>query len=247
MLRWMVCILSFVLLGGQTAAHAQTALDTSGTLVVIPAMGEVRQENDEAFVTLSIEEQDKDKAAAVSRVNRKMKQGTEIIRREDPGALLSTRGYYTYPVYPDEPLQPRQGKTRQPIAWRVGQLLEMHTANLVRLPKTVAAAQTILALNGIRFGLSAAAGQKLQEQLIAIAYANLNDRILAVAKAMGRRLSDASLETVDFEGSGAYAQKQEVQSPRMMAATAAAPMEEPSFEPGETTLSIRVVGKIRFK
>jgi hypothetical protein len=27
----------------------------------------------------------------------------------------------------------------------------------------------------------------------------------------------------------------------------AAPVEEPSFEPGETTLNMRVVGKVRFK
>jgi predicted secreted protein len=49
-----------------------------------------------------VEEQDKDKAAAASRVNQKMKQGTDIVRKEDGKATLKTMGYYTYPVYPED-------------------------------------------------------------------------------------------------------------------------------------------------
>jgi len=58
-------------------AVAQTPIQTSGTLVIVPAFGEVKMANDEATLTLMIEEQDKDKAAAASRVNQKMKQGME--------------------------------------------------------------------------------------------------------------------------------------------------------------------------
>jgi hypothetical protein len=78
----------------------------------------------------------------------------------------------------------------------------------------------------------------------------LSERIAAIAKAMGRNPADAVLDTIDFEGSGAYAQQQEAHAPKTMRATAmeaAQPVEEPSFEPGETTLGLRVVGKIRFK
>ncbi len=39
-----------------------------------------RHANDEAVLTLMVEEQDKDKAAAASRVNQKMKQGIDIVR-----------------------------------------------------------------------------------------------------------------------------------------------------------------------
>ena len=60
-----------------------------------------------------IEEQDKDKTAAASRVNQKMKQGTEIIRREDPQAKLKTHGYYTYPVYPEAPSALPNGMPRR--------------------------------------------------------------------------------------------------------------------------------------
>lgn len=234
---------------GVTSSQAQASVQTTGTLVVVPAFGEVRHPNDEARATLMIEEQDKDKAAAASRVNQKMKQGVEIIKRDDPQATLKTRGYYTYPVYADEPGQPRPtNRSRQTVGWRVGQYLEMTTPNLNALPKTIAAAQRVLALNGLQFGLTEATRKKLDEQRIAAAYSNLTERIAAVAKAMGRSVSDAVLDTVDFEGSGAYA-PQDASPVRAMRATSAeaAQVDEPSFEPGETTLSMRVVGKLRFK
>jgi hypothetical protein len=43
---------------------------------------EVRHPNDEARATLMIEEHDKDKAVAASRVNLKMKQGIETVKQD---------------------------------------------------------------------------------------------------------------------------------------------------------------------
>ena len=244
-----VVLFSFLLSASLITAQAQAQIQTSGTLVVIPAYGEVRHPNDEARATLMIEEQDKDKAVAASRVNQKMKQGTEIIKREDPQATLKTRGYYTFPIYADEQVQPRQGsRARQPISWRVGQYLEVTTTNLADLPKTVAAAQRILALNNIHFGLTDATGRKVEEQRIAATYRNLTDRIAAIAKAMGRNAADCVLDTLDFEGSGAYAQQDSVSPKAMRAAPMEAmQVEEPSFEPCETILGMRAIGKVRFK
>ena len=100
-------------------AQAQ-ALPTSGTLVVVPANGEVVHANDQVTVTLAIEEQDKDKAAAASRVNQKMNQGAAIVKKADPQAVLKTQGYYTYAVYPETaPLPPGTvAKPRVPTGWR---------------------------------------------------------------------------------------------------------------------------------
>jgi uncharacterized protein YggE len=232
------------------AAHAQS-LPTSGTLVVVPAIGEVTHVNDQATATLSIEESDKDKATAASRVNQKMKQGLDLLKKADPQAMLKTQNYYTFPVYPEEvqapPGQPR--KPRVPTSWRVGQSVQLVTTSLDSLPKTVAAAQSILSLNQLRFGLSPATSKKLDDQRIAATYLNLNERVTAIAAAMGRKVSDAVLDTVDFEGSGNYAERVEITGSRVMAAARAVaePVEEPSFEPGETTLKMRLVGKVRFK
>lgn len=248
--RMRMLFLSFILSGALVSAYAQPEAQTGGTLVVVPAYGEVKHPNDEARVILMIEEQDKDKSVAASRVNQKMKQGTEIVKREDPQAILKTKGYYTYPVYPDEqPPRPYNNKARQPTGWRVGQYLEVTTTNLSGLPKTVAAAQRVLALNGLHFGLSDATSKKLDAKRIEASYVNLTERIAAIAKAMGRNVGDAVIDTVDFEGSGAYAPQQEAMAAKTMRASAmdAGQVEEPSFEPGETTLSMRVVGKVRFK
>nr|WP_314606677.1 SIMPL domain-containing protein [uncultured Janthinobacterium sp.] len=233
-------------------AHAQT-LPTSGTLVVVPANGEVVHANDQVTVTLAVEEQDKDKADAASRVNRKMNEGAAIVKKADPQAVLKTQGYYTYAVYPETaPLPPGvAAKPRVPTGWRVGQYLQVTTTNLAALPKTVSAAQGVLTLNRLNFGLAPATVRKLDDQRIAAAYKNLNERVAAIAGAMGRNVNDAVIDTIDFEGSGNYAQRVNVAGARNMSADAMAyggsQVAEPSFEPGETTLNMGLVAKVKFK
>ena len=232
-------------------AHAQTPLASTGTLVIVPAFGEVVHANDQAIAIFAVEEQDKDKAVAASRVNQKMKQGTDIIRREDPQATLKTQGYYTYPVYAEQRPLPN-GAMPKPvtIGWRVGQYLQVKTTSLAGLPKLTAAAQKILGLNSLTFGLAPPTVKKLDEQRIAATYLNLNERIASIAAAMGRKTSDAVIDTVDFEGSGNYAgQHVEVTGSANMRAAKmdSAEVSEPSFEPGETTLQMRLVGKVKFR
>jgi predicted secreted protein len=233
-------------------ATAQTASASSPTQIIVPAFGEVVQPNDQAQATLQVEEQDKDKSAAASRVNQKMNQGIALLRRQDPQAKLRTRGYYTYAVYPeDQPHATNSGaaKPRQPIAWRVGQYLDLTTGNLRGLPQTIAAAQGLMALNGLNFSLSPAAAKQSDAALIDATYKNLTERIASIAHAMGRNPADVLLDTLDFEGSGNYAANEAM--PKAMMMRAAAPSQdavaEPSFEPGETTLNMRAVGKLKFR
>jgi predicted secreted protein len=240
-------------------AHAQTApavATTSGALIIVPASGEVKHANDEATVTFSVEEQDKDRAAAQARVNQKMKEGTEIVRRADPRAELKTINYYSYPVYPEVPDNPprplaNQPVRRIPIGWRVGQYLEVKTRSLDSLPKTAAAAQKVLAISNIDYHLSPELTRKLDDERIAATYRNLNERIGSIARAMGRNVGDAVIDTVDFEGSGHYAGGQgEGAAPMAMMRGKRADsgeMPEPSFEPGETRLEMRAVGKVKFR
>ena len=129
-------------------------------------------------------------------------------------------------------------------------LLDLTTTNLATLPRTVAAAQKILALSAINFGLSDATSKRLDDRRIAATWQNLGERLNEIAAAMGRKVSDAAIDTVDFEGSGAYAQAPEAMMAKgAMRSAMAEPIsiEEPSFEPGETTLHMRLVAKVRFK
>ena len=229
-------------------AIAQPAAQTSGAVVIVAANGTVIRPNDEAHAIFFIEEQDKDKAAAASRVNQKTRQGLEILKREDPKAKLTTRGYYSYPVYSGDSILP-SSKARQIVGWRVGQYVEATTENLAALPTTVAAAQSVLALNGLRFVLAEKTARSADDELIADTYRHLVERVGSIAKAMGRNPADAVFDTVDYEGSGNYAPQAQ---PLMRAAAPAAKamgssVEEPNFEPGETTLNMRVVGRVRFK
>lgn len=236
--------------GASLAGEVQTPVQASGTLVVMPAFGEVRHVNNQVRATFMIEEEDREKAAAASRVNQKMKQGMEILKRQNLPASFRTRGYYTYPVYADEQTQPRQsGRVRTPVSWRVGQFLEVTTSNLDGLPKAVAAVQSVLALNNLSFGLTEETLRKLEELRIAAAYEDLTVRIRAVAKAMGRNPLDAVLEVIDFEGGTSPIPQHEVIGAKAMRATSteATSVEEPSFEPGETTLNTRLTAKVRFK
>ncbi|MGI4935522.1 MAG: SIMPL domain-containing protein, partial [Janthinobacterium lividum] len=136
-----------------------------------------------------------------------------------------------------------------PVAWRIGQTLEVTTTNLAMLPKTVAAAQQLLSLNGIHFGLTESSVKNADAQRIGAAYRSLTDRISAIAAAMGHNPADAVIDTIDFDASGAYAGNAAPAPMAMMRSAAmkeSQQIEEPSFEPGETVLSMQVVGKVRF-
>lgn len=140
---------------------------------------------------------------------------------------------------------PRQ---RRIVGWRVGQYVDLTTTSLARLPATVAAAQRIISLNGITFGLSRTAQRELDRERIDAAYRNLTDRVGFILQAMGRTAADATIDTVDFEGSGNYAPQAPAPAPMRAMAVAQEPqVSEPSFEPGETTLAMRVVGRVKIR
>jgi uncharacterized protein YggE len=220
-----------------------SAQQTKGTVVMVAGSGEVKADNDQATVTFFIEEQDKDKITAAARVNRKMKEGTEIVKKADPQAKLATRSYFTYPVYSDVSIS---NKTREITGWRVGQYLDLVTKNIQQLAETVAAAQKLLALNGINFELSDEAIQRLDTARLNLAYKNMQERAQTIATAMGRNINDASLESLDVDGAGIVRPEPRVFAATSMMAKGAATVPETSFEAGESTLSARVIGRVKF-
>ncbi|MFZ6648288.1 SIMPL domain-containing protein [Undibacterium sp. TJN25] len=239
-------VIAVIALPAALPAHAQ---QVSGALVTVSGSADIKADNDQAVATFFIEEQDKEKDKAASRVNQKMKTGTDIIKKEDPQALLTTRGYYTYPVYADEVASASsQPRKRTQTGWRVGQYLEVKTQNLKQLPATTAVVQKVLALNGLSFGLSDAAAKKLEAERLEASYKNLLEKVGVIAAAMGRKPVDAVIESVNFDGND-NAEPVFRAAPMMMAKSSRmdADVAEPSFEPGITTLNARVVGKIRLK
>lgn len=249
-------LIATALLGSVTPGYAEPAhmvsAQTAGAVIVIPASAELKRPNDQAHLTFTAEEQDKDKAQAASRLNQKIRRGLDILKQQDPSAVLQTRGYYTYPVYQEmpTPVSRPQAQARPIVGWRVGQSVNVTTFKLDSLPQMVAATQQVLGLNGLNFDLSTQATKKADEERISLAIANLNERIGYVARSLGKSPADAIIDTIDFEGSGAFAPN-EAASPKMMmrsaAASEASSVAEPSFEPGESALSLRLVGRVRFR
>ena len=241
-------ILAFFIAASLLCGPVRAQVQTSGAVLVIAANGEVTRANDEAHATFSIEEQDRDKAAAASRVNQKMKQGVDILKREDARAKLQTRGYYTYPVYEETPPNMPAPRQRRIVGWRVGQYVDLTTTNLAALPATVAAVQRVLSLNGLSFGLSRQAQRELDRERIEAAWRNLEERIGFALQAMGRTRADAMIDTIDFEASGNYAPAAAQMAPMRAMAKAPEPeVSEPSFEPGESTLAMRIVGRVKIR
>ncbi|MBC3861923.1 SIMPL domain-containing protein [Undibacterium jejuense] len=226
------------------------AQSISGTVITLAGNAEIKADNDQAVVTFFIEEQDKDKAVAASRVNQKMKAGTELIKKEDPQAELHTRGYYSYPIYNDATKTVAgQAPKQQLVGWRTGQYLEVKTQNLKQLPSTAAAAQSILALNGVNFGLSDATIAKLESERIAAGYKDFSQKLTMITHTMGKNPEDVVIESLDFDNAGSNMRPMAMAAEPMMlrSARAAGPVDAPSFEPGYTSLSIHITGKLKLK
>lgn len=219
------------------------ALPTENSLVTVTAVGTVTAPNDEAQLVFGYEEQGKDKAALASSVNLRLKQGIAALKKASPNARISLDSYRTYAVY-DEAAARIQKRDAQQIGWRVSQQVRLVTGDFAALPATVAAAQKILVLKDVSFGLSEETTRKLEQRRVEAAYRSLEEQVGFIAGAMRRPVGDARLESLDF--GAAPMQRVEVTGSRISRADLAE-VEEPSLQPGETRLELRATAKVRFK
>ncbi|HEX7156895.1 MAG TPA: SIMPL domain-containing protein [Burkholderiaceae bacterium] len=206
-----------------------------GTLLVVGGSAEIEVDNDEAVATFYLEVQDPDLAQAQSQLNRRVADGVAALKQADPGARLETEGYAAYPVYAGT-------GARKIVGWRVRQNARLRTADLAALPRTVAAGQQQLALGGLEFRVSKAAGDKVQAELIARALANLNARVSAAVQALGQPGTTVRIEEIDFGGVPARPQPVMAFASRARTTEAVA---EPEFEPGRSTQSLSVSARVR--
>jgi len=222
----------------QTAPAVPTAASApqnAGTVLLMSGAAELEVPNDEAVANFFYEAQDADLRKAQAAVNQRVADGTAALKRADPKAQVETTGYSSYPVYSG-------GTARTIVGWRVRQGLTLRTEDLAGLPRTVSAAQSLLALGGIDFRLSRAARDKLDAQLIQLATANLNARLATAVGALGGSPGRLRLEEVNFGGRDAPQPVMMRQAP-MMASDASPP--PPSFEAGRSIERLVVHGRAR--
>lgn len=235
-------------ISGLSSATAQSVTQADGPIVTISAVSEVKWPNDHANVTYTAEERNADKTQAVSKVEAKMKRAIALIREIDPTASLKSTGYESYPVYADDKTPADAGR-RKPVAWRVSQSLNVDTTRLDLLPRTVAAVQDWVAVHRLQFGLTAKAKEQADDKRIKLAYQYFQRRANSVAQAMNRSAADFVVEAISLDGADA-AMPIDVRSARsemaLLSTQDAVTTEGPRFEPGETTLTMQISGKIRF-
>ncbi len=232
-------LLAIVVVSLTVSAAAQQPslpLQPAGTLVLMTGAAEVEVANDEAVANFFYEAQDADLTRAQSTVNQRVADGTAALKRADPKAQIETSGYSSYPVY-------SSGSNRTITGWRVRQGLTVRTENLAGLPKTVAAAQPLLALGGVDFRLSKAARDKVEAQLIQLAMANLNSRFTAAGQSMGVPANRIRVEEINFGVREAAPPQPMMMRSAMQSSDAVAP---PTFESGRSTERLSVTGKARF-
>ena len=218
------------------AQQSSLPLPPAGTLVLMTGAAEVELANDEAVASFFYEAQDADLTRAQATVNQRVSDGTAALKRADPKAQIETSGYSSYPVY-------SSGSNRTITGWRVRQGLTVRTENLAALPKTVAAAQPLLALGGVDFRLSKAARDKVETQLIQLAIANLNSRFAAAGQSMGVSANRIRIEEVNFGVREAAPPQPMMMRSAMQSSDAVPP---PAFESGRSIERLSVTGKARF-
>lgn len=230
-----VCVVSAV---STIATAQQPALPVppTGTLILMTGAAEVELANDEAVVNFFYEAQDADLMRAQSLVNQRVGDGTAALKRADPKAQIETSGYSSYPVY-------SSGSNRTITGWRVRQGVTLRTESLATLPKTVAAAQPLLALGGVDFRLSKAARDKVETQLIQLAIANFSSRVSAAAQSMGVPPNRIRVEEINFGVREAVPPQPMMM--RSMAASDTASAPPPTFESGRSIERLSVTGKAR--
>jgi len=233
--RILLTVLGFAATALAVAQPVALSLPPAGSMVLMSGTAEIELPNDEAVANFYFETQDADLTRAQASINQRVGEGTAALKRADPKAQIETSGYSSYPVY-------SSGSNRAITGWRVRQGVTMRTDSLAALPKSVAAAQTFLALGGVNFGLSKASRDRLETQLIQMATANLNLRFIAAAQAMGVPANRIRVEEVNF-GVREAASPQPMMMQRAMAASDA--ITAPTFEAGRSIERLTVTGKAR--
>lgn len=238
-----IFLLAGVLLAGH--AQAQSAMNTGGTVVMVPASAEVSHPNEVAIVRFMASGRNKSEAQAGSQANQNMKEGLAIIRATDPSAKIQTGSFESVAVRKKSDKDEDDDESAEVIGWEVSQEVTITTRNLSQLSFLGSALQGKLSLGEVRFELTPETMARLREKHIAATYASLNATVASVAKAMGKGLGDATLETITFDG--ADERGIDAYSAGVLSRLSKPQLTKPNFVPGETTLTMKLVGKVRFK
>lgn len=186
--------------------------------------------NDTMHVTLSTYAELRDAAELAKRINSDMEWALALAASYT-GVAVSTGGYQTYPVYRDNVQK----------GWRGQQDLELEGADTRRIGELTGRLQEKLQVKGIRFSVSEAKREAVENRLIGRAL----DAFKTRAGLIGDNLQAHSYRLVDLDINTA-AQRPPVPYPVRMSAARmeAAPV---AVEAGESDITVTVSGTIELQ
>ena len=225
----MKTLITLLLLGLSTSLYAHET-DSHYDRIHLSASAQQQIDNDTIIATLYAEEEGGEPAALADRVNRKISDAVDTIRRH-ADIKLQTGSYTTSPVY-------HKNKINR---WRVRQTIRLESGNMMEVSALLGQLQQQLALQAMQFAVSPELKNRTIDALISKALAAFDARAKAVVKQLGRKaykIVDLNIATP--AGARPYAM---MARGVMMDASVAAPV----VEAGEQTIQLTVNGEIELE
>ncbi|HEY9102991.1 SIMPL domain-containing protein [Chitinimonas sp.] len=203
---------------------------------VVSLQAEARREvqNDLALATLYVEFSDANAAVLSDKLNRSAADALKVAKGY-PTVKSATGNNSVYPVYNNK---------NKADGWRGRAEIRLESADFKALAELVGKLQNTLQLDGVSFGVSAAAREKVETELIDEAVKAFRSRADVVKKSIGGK--SYKLVNISVNTSGNYPQP--VPRQRLFAAKAmmadAAP---PPMEGGDSQVVVGVAGSIQIE
>ena len=227
--RILTLLCGLILAGAATATPAAAGGD-GATVFKLSGTAERQVENDRMIATLVAEARAPEAPDAAAEVNQRME-----------GALAHLEAFEHIDTrtldYSTRAIQDRNDRSRI-TAWQVRQSLELRGGDFDSLTERVGELQQEheLTVSGIRFGVSAEREREARREMIDDAVEDLTDQ----ARAMARSIGASHLRPLEMELT-----RQRSHGPQPMMARSEGVASAPALEAGESTLTIRVDGRMQ--
>ena len=208
-----------------TPAYAQD--DPVYDHVDLMASASTDVENDLLIAVVFAEVEDNDQADAADAVNRSIAWAVDRVREVDD-VEFQTTNYNTRPVY---------ANGRRIVGWVARQGLRLESQNAAALSELLGELQQRVAIQSINYGLSEAARDEAEDELIAAALAQFNRRASLIAGELGR--DGFRIVRINVGTAGGFRPQE-----AMMRTMAVADVAAPAIEAGTQTMSVTVNGTV---
>lgn len=219
-----------------TVWAANHHFQTKGAVLTVQGQAEAMVQNDQAYIQFEAIEENQDAQVAQDKATVRMNQAIRALAPWKDRIVVKTDGFSTWPIYSN----PKEGQSRQIVAWRANQSIRVLVKDLTILPRLTKTVGKTMTYSGINFQLSKEAQNKVNQKLTQDAIRDAQNKAVLAARTMGAKQPNIQIKSLQL---GNFANSQ----PRYYALAASADAREmnqlksaPRFEAGETKLHYQV-------